>query len=306
MKTRFFIFLVGFITISSLYAKPIEKSRLQIDELKIEYHTNPKGIHVLKPRFNWVLTGTGRHRWQTAYQILVATSPEWLVKNNGDAWDSGKVISNSTNQIEYNGEDLQSGKTYYWKVKVWDEDDVESDWSIVSHWSMGLLNFSDWKGLFISHDVGYDTTDKYDSLYLPPARYLRKSFTPKKKVKRAMAYTTALGLYELRLNGSKVGDAYFLPGWTDYNKRLYYQTFDITNQLKQGENVIGAVIADGWYAGYIGYGLFVRLDKVREFYGVNPSFMGQIQIEYEDGTFETVASDTSWKSNQGPILKLIF
>ena len=301
MRIKFFTLFVTLLSFSNIFSQDSNSSPLVLNELRTEYHDNPKGIDVIQPRFSWVLTGKGRNRLQTAYQLLVATSPELLVKNNGDAWDSGKVISNSTNQIEYNGKDLQSGKTYYWKVKVWDESGTESTWSETAHWSMGLLKFSNWKGLFISHDVGYDKTDKYDSLYLPPARYLRKSFITSKKITKAIAYTTALGLYELRLNGNKVGDDYFSPGWTDYNKRLYYQTYDITDEIKQGENVIGAVIADGWYSGYIGYGLLVRLDKVREYYGVNPSFMGQIHLEYEDGTTEIIATDTSWKSSEGAI-----
>jgi len=303
MKTRLIFFLTTMLFLCKANSQSAVLQPLKINEPRVEYHENPKGITILQPRFSWVLIGDGRNRSQSAYSILVSSSNGKLSENLGDVWDSGKVASNATNQIEFDGTQLVSKANYFWKVKVWDENGQESAWSAPANFSMGLLNFSDWKGLFISHDVGYDKTDKYDSLYLPPARYLRKSFTPNKKVKRATAYTTALGLYELRLNGSKVGDAYFLPGWTDYDKRLYYQTFDITDQLQQGENVIGAVIADGWYAGYIGYGLFVRLDKVREYYGVNPSFMGQIQIEYEDGTFETIASDTSWKSNQGAILE---
>ncbi len=231
----------------------------------------------------------------------MASNAEKLASDEGDIWDRGKTNSNATNQIQYGGQDLISNTKYFWKVKVWDENDKESEWSETAQWSMGLLKFSDWRGKFIGHDVGYFKGDKYEQLYLPPARYLRKSFTPKKKIAKATAYTTALGLYELRLNGKKVGDDYFLPGWTDYEKRLYYQTFDITDQLKAGENVIGAVIADGWYAGYIGYALLVHLDKVRGFYGENPSFMGQIDIEYEDGSTETIASDESWKANEGPI-----
>ncbi len=278
----------------------IQETVLYIGEPRVEYHENPEGLDVLKPRFSWILKGKGRNRSQSAYQILVASSNEKLSQNEGDIWDSGKVRSNSTNQIQYEGVSLTSNTRYYWKAKIWDESNQESEWSTPAHWSMGLLRFSNWKGLFISHDVGYDKTDKYDSLYLPPARYLRKSFMLNKKVKKATAYVTALGLYELRLNGKKLGDANFLPGWTDYNKRLYYQTFDITDSLQQGENVIGAVIADGWYSGYIGYALLVRLDKVREFYGVNPSFMGQIHVEYEDGSSEIIASDTTWKANEGP------
>ena len=273
---------------------------LTLHELRLEYQVNPEGIDVLKPRFSWILKGEGRLRFQSAYQILVASSRELLLQNKGNIWDSTKVTSNTTNQIEYKGESLTSHTTYFWKVKVWDELGEASKYSSDSHWSMGLLKFSNWKGLFISHDVGYDKTDKYDSLYLPPARYLRKSFKLEKKVKKATAYATALGLYELRLNGDKVGNDYFLPGWTDYNKRVYYQTFDITDRVAQGENVVGATIADGWYAGYIGYALHLKLDKVREFYGVNPSFMGQIHIEYDDGSSEIIASDTTWKANEGP------
>lgn len=279
----------------------ISSSALKVKSLKLEYHENPQGIGLEKPRFSWILVGNGRNRSQTGYQIVVASSSQNLESRNWDIWDSGKVLSNQTNQIEFNGLKLQSNSDYYWKVKVWDESGKESAWSNTANWSVGLLKFSDWKGQFISCNVGYDKTDKYGKLYLPPARYLRKSFIIHKKVKKAKVYATALGLYELRLNGSKVGDDYFAPGWTDYNKRLYYQTFDITHKIKQGENAIGAVIADGWYAGYVGYGLLVKLDKVREFYGVNPAFMGQILIEYEDGTTETIASDLSWKANEGPI-----
>ncbi len=273
---------------------------LKVEELKTEYLQNPEGIDVPVPRLSWILKGDGRNRYQSAYHILVASNAEKLATGEGDIWDSAKINSNATNQIEFGGQDLKSKTKYFWKVKVWDENDRASEWSETAQWSMGLLKFSDWQGKFIGHDVGYFKGDKYNELYLPPARYLRKSFTPKKKIAKATAYSTALGLYELRLNGKKVGNDYFLPGWTDYEKRLYYQTFDITDQLKDGENVIGAVIADGWYAGYIGYALLVNLDKVRGFYGENPSFMGQINIEYEDGSTETIASDESWKANEGP------
>jgi alpha-L-rhamnosidase len=301
MSTKLSIVLIVFLIANFFYAQKKNSKQLLIQELRIEYHKNPEGIDVMQPRFSWILNGAGRNRSQSAYQIIVASSEVKLTNNQGDIWNSGKVNSKATNQIEYSGSSLESDTKYYWKAKIWDESGNASEWSTPAHWSMGLLNFSNWKGIFIGHDVGYNKVDKYDSLYLPPARYLRKSFTLEKKIKKATAYTTALGFYELRLNGKKVGDDYFLPGWTDYNKRLYYQTFDITESLTEGENVIGAVIADGWYAGYIGYALLVRLDKVREFYGVNPSFMGQLQLDYEDGTTEIIASDRSWKSNEGAI-----
>ncbi len=269
---------------------------LVIEAPRVEYKTNPEGLDVEAPRFSWRLEGEGRDRKQTAYQLQVGGP-------GGQVWDSGKVSSSETNQIAYAGTPLRSASSYTWRVRVWDESGQESDWIEQQTFSTGLLRFSDWQGQFIGHDVGYDTTDKYRELYLPPARYLRKAFSTSKSVKRAVAYTTALGLYELRLNGEKVGDQSFLPGWTDYDQRLYYQTFDVTDRLQAGENVIGATIADGWYSGYIGYALLVRLDKVREFYGVNPSFMGQLHIEYTDGSTEVIATDETWTGSTGPILE---
>lgn len=292
-----FILIIFLSAIQSTFANDL----LKIKNLRIEYHENPQGIDIEKPRFSWVLEAEGKNRSQSAYQIVVASSAEKLNAGDWDIWDSGNVISRNTNQIVYNGASLESGSKYFWKVRVWDESGIVSDWSSQEHFSMGLLKFSDWDAKFIGLDVGHQTGNKYGSLYLPPARYLRKSFNVQKKIKKATAYTTALGLYELRLNGSKVGDYYFLPGWTDYNKRVYYQTFDITLNLKFGENVIGAVVADGWYSGYVGYALLVHLDKVRGFYGENPSFMGQIIIEYEDGSREIIVSDGSWKASQGAI-----
>jgi len=293
--TLFLLFSTS--VVHSVFASDI----LEVNNLRIEYHKNPLGIDVEKPRFSWTLEGEGRNRSQSAYQIVVASTKQKLKNGDWDIWNSSKLMSDATNQVVYNGSTLQSGTQYFWKIKVWDENGLASDWSAEAHWSMGMLNYSNWKARFISLDAGFNVGNKYDSLYLPPARYLRKSFQVTKKIKRATAYTTALGLYELRLNGSKVGDHYLLPGWTDYNKRLYYQTFDITNDLKEGENVVGAIIADGWYAGYVGFALLNRQDRVRALYGENPAFMGQIIVEYEDDSQEIIASDHTWKANMGAI-----
>ena len=302
--TSFYFILVSFSAFNYSCSDSSEKyAPLDISNLRVEYHENPEGIDVVSPRFSWELEGEGRNRSQSAYRIIVASAPDKLNHAEGDIWDSGKVLSNETNQVSYEGKDLVSLKKYFWKLQVWDENDQVSDWSSDGQWSMGILNFSEWSGLFIGLDVGHRTGNKYESLYLPPARYLRKSFIVDKPLKRAMLTITALGIYELSLNGTKVGDYYLTPGWTDYNKRLYYQTYDITDDLAKGENVIGSIIADGWYSGYVGYGLLVRLDKVRGFYGENPSFMGQLTLEYEGGTKEVIATDQSWKATTGPILE---
>ena len=287
----------------SLFAKTDFNTDLKIKKMRVEYHENPLGIDVTNPRLSWILEASGENMKQSAYRIIVSTSKEKVQNEIGDSWDSGKINSDSTNHVEYNGKPLQANQTYYWRVKIWDGGGNEAAFSETAFWSMGSLSYQDWKGKFIGHKMDYNRGDKFKELYLPPARYLRKSFSISKALKRATAYTTGLGLYEFTLNGSKVSDAYFLPGWTDYRKRLYYHTYDVTEQLQIGENVAGAVIADGWYAGYLGYALLVKLDKVREFYGVNPSFMGQIVLEYEDGTSEIIATDLSWKSSKGPILE---
>ncbi|NJC28322.1 glycoside hydrolase family 78 protein [Neolewinella antarctica] len=272
------------------------QTALKVTNPRVEYQSGNVSVDVDKPRFSWELTGEGQDRQQSAYRITVHD-------DGGETWNTGKITSRATNQIAYEGTTLQSNRQYTWGVTSYDENDRASTVN-GGTFRTGLLHFSDWKGEFIGHDVGYDTTDKYKELYLPPARYLRKDFeVAGKDIKRATAYTTAHGLYELSINGEKVGDELFLPGWTDYDKRLYYQTFDVKPYLEAGDNTVGVTLADGWYAGYVGYALLTRQDKVREFYGVNPAFMGQIHVEYTDGTTDTIASNETWQANTGPILE---
>ena len=139
-----------------------------------------------------------------------------------------------------------------------------------------------------------------DKLVLPPPPYLRKTFFVNKPVKRATVYASALGLYELHINGKRVGQDYFTPGWTDYNTRVYYQTYDVTNLIAQSGNAIGAILADGWYAGYLGFG------KKREHYGDKPRVSAQLEIEYTDGDRQTIVTDKSWKAAYGPLLESDF
>ena len=139
--------------------------------------------------------------------------------------------------------------------------------------------------------------------HLPPAPYFRKETSISGKIKKARLYVTALGLYEFRINGKKIGKDYFTPGWTDYNKRVYYQAYDVTNELKTGKNVLGAIVSDGWYAGYLGYSLLVGNPVVHNFYGKVPLIKAQVEIEYADGKKEILATDNSWKSNHGPLVE---
>lgn len=428
-------------------------------DLHTEYSHNPLGIDNSKPRLSWLLESAERAQVQTAYHVLVASDAGRLAANEGDMWDSGKIVSEDSNNVVYEGLPLQSGTRYYFKVRSWDKNDEPSAWSEPGWWEMGLLNPTDWqaewvavptadkvsnysieldftilkdgaaimfggpnassnffwqfnvkdkpyaqfrphtnvggtrviKEVDISHAIPNDRqlnvsyhlkievkgsevktyiddqlidqmqnanlsygpigfrqfkdtrTDEralFDNIVVKDdsgkilfqadfeepgtasfdggtvtedgkllvenatiyqradrsSPLLRKSFEISKPVRKATAYATALGLYELSLNGTRVGDDYFNPGWTDYNKRLQYQTYDVTDMLLQGDNAVGAVLGDGWYAGNVAH-------VGPQQYGSELSLLFQLQIEYEDGTKERIATDSSWRSTvSGPIL----
>lgn len=259
----------------------------------------------MQPRLTWQVSAGGRGQHQSAYEILVASDEELLKRNKGDIWNSGEIASNQTVNVEYAGKPLVSREVCYWKVKVWDQMGAASDWSAPAQWSMGLLNTNDWQANYISYR---DTTPIFtnrDSLYLPAARQYRKEFVAARRIVRATVYATALGIYELHLNGQRIGDALFAPGWTDYRLRAYYQTYDVTRLVNTGTNAIGAWVADGWYSGYIGFGLLVGLgtEEIGRFtYGKTPAFMAQLEIDYDDGTRDIVGTDPTWKvTGAGPI-----
>lgn len=270
--------------------------------LRCEYRLSPEGIGERSPRLSWELTAPEGAEGcvQSAYRILAASSEEKLACGEGDLWDSGKVVSCATGGIVYAGRPLRSRQVCHWKVQVWDGGGNPSSWSLPARWSMGLLEFRDWgAALWITRRIA--TPPDTAGLTLPPARYFRTTFTVGKPVRRAVAYATAKGIYELRLNGRQAGCDYFTPGWTDYRKRIYYNTYDVTGLLRQGENAAGAVVADGWYAGYVGFGILERLERTREFYGVDPALICRIEIAYADGSSESVVTGPGWKSSEGPL-----
>lgn len=285
----------------------VADSGVSVKELRCEYRINPQGIDVVRPRLSWILESSqrgqpspseGRGQMQIAYQVLVADSEGKLKKNQGDLWDTGKVNSDESIHVVYAGKNLKSRMRCFWKVRVWDKDGRVSAWSEPAFWTMGLLERSDAKAGWIGLDKV--PRQKDSELHLPPPPYLRKAFLVDRPVKRAVVYASALGLYELHINGKRIGDDYFTPGWTDYLARVYYQSYDVTNLLSRGGNAIGAILADGWYAGYLGFG------KKREHYGSEPRLFVQLEIEYADGGRETVVSDKSWKAGYGPHLEADF
>lgn len=260
-----------------------------VDELVCEYHTNPVGIDVQKPRLSWKIFSDQQKVMQTAYEIRVADSPANLNRKNRLIWESGKVNSSQSVNVEYNGPALESMQRVYWQVRVWDTQNKATKWSEPAYWEMGMLKPELWTASWISMDNEKEMEGS------KPSHFLRKEFSAPKSIKSARVYVSALGLYELYLNGKKVGDELFTPGWTSYKNRIQYQTYDVTSMLKT-QNSLGAILGDGWYRGNIGF------SKQHSYYGDKLALIAQLQITYSDGTTETIGTDESWKATTGPII----
>ena len=458
MKTKRFRFL-SILTAVTFFLIPAAGvfASLLPSFLRCEYRQDPMGIDTARPRLSWVVESGQRGQKQTAYQVLVASSPDQLKRDLGDLWDSGKMLGDQTIQVEYAGKPLQTRMHCYWKVRVWDRDGKPSRWSEPESWSMGLMKPEDWRARWIGYDAAYQglpeitkdgmfittqtlkwvhypeesenakiftiylrkdieipsnqkiqsaqfdlyafnhcaasvngvaigeamhweatshlnataalrpgknalalTVNQSDSLspavigkllirfnsgenltvpvdstwkvsdkavngwdkpgfndggwtvpkvskgtaYGTPAEneiarvpvpYLRKDFHVNQKVKRATIFATALGMYEMRLNGERVGHDVLTPGWTEFKKRVQYQTYDVTNQVRTGANVIGAILGDGWYASNLAF------KGHRNLYGGKPRLLAQMVVELADGSTQIIATDPTWRAAYGPI-----
>jgi alpha-L-rhamnosidase len=350
------------------------ESTIGIEQLRCEYLRDPLGLGTPVPRLGWNLTSPRRGEKQTAYQILVASSADLLRNDRGDLWDSGKVQSDETAQVEYGGKALASRQACFWKVRSWDRDGKASDWSNPARWEMGLLQPGDWSAKWIDakpigtavtepieifsaryesddgkdfkdvtaivkdhlHDSTMELKVTNDTMSGDPANgkhkrlaveyeqrgqkakawanegatlslssqpsavpYLRRAFRIDKPIARARLYITALGLYEVRINGEKVGDHVLAPDWTDYGKRVEYQVYDVTGRVKQGANALGVLVANGWYSGHIGNGGFQKWGKI-------PALCAQLEITFDDGTVERVVTDETWKAHRSPLVSTDF
>ncbi|MBI4657541.1 MAG: alpha-L-rhamnosidase N-terminal domain-containing protein, partial [Verrucomicrobia bacterium] len=280
---------------------------LSAEFLRCEYRVDPAGMDVRQPRLSWVLISEQRGQKQTGYRVLVASTPQLLAQNSADLWESGQVGSDQTVHVVYEGKPLGSRARAFWKVQVWDREGAASVWSRPASWTMGLLEQSDWKAQWIADAYSVaesgrvpEASRKPPNKDAPPPKALpatlvRKTFDLDAPIERATAYVTGLGLYELRLNGHRVGDQILAPEWTNYRKRIQYQTFEVTNLLQPGVNTVGAMLGEGWYAG--------RLMVVgSQAYGSYPRFLLQLEIELANGQTRRIVTDASWhSSNDGPI-----
>jgi len=264
------------------------QAQIKIGELWVENKGNPMGIAVAQPRFSFACTSSANNVAQTAYEVRLAASIADLQKGKSLLWNSGKVNSDRSLHILYNGSPLKSAQKYYWQVRVWDNQKNESGWSTPGEFTTGMLQMQDWKASWIEPGYQEDTV-------LRPSPMLRKEFKLSKKIRSARVLMTAHGLYEAFINGKKVGKGFLTPGWTSYNKRLQYQTYDVTDLVKTGDNAIGVMLGSGWYRGTLAWGNNFNI------YGKTLGILLQLEITYTDGSTATVLSDGSWKSSTGEI-----
>jgi alpha-L-rhamnosidase len=227
----------------------------------------------------WVIHSDRRAERQTAYQVLAASTEEKLQTGEADLWDSGKIASDQSTQVAYQGSTLASRQRCYWKVRIWDRDGRPTPYSAPASWEIGLLSPKDWRAEWVGYTGGWTGR----------ALYFRTDISIPKPIRRARAYIAGLGYYELRVNGSKVGDHVLDPGQTDYRKRVLYATYDVAPQLKQGKNAIAVIVGNGWYG--------------------MPKLLVQLETTYSDGSSETfcthgggAGATANWRVTSGPIL----
>ena len=259
----------------------------QVTGLKCEYLTNPIGIDATSPRFIWQLKDGRLGAIQSAYQIFIGTDSLEVKSEKGNVWQTAKINS-PINLLTYQGKALQPFTKYYWRVRLWDKDGKTINSSIAS-FETGMMGIQNWKGTWISDD---------NDIHIKPAAYYRKTFQPKKQIKSARAYIAVAGLYELYINGKKIGDHRLDPMYTRFDRRNLYVSYDITNQLQNGKNAIGVILGNGWY-NFQSKGVW---DYERAPWRARPTFCMDIRVTYTDGSMETISSDKSWKTTTGPII----
>lgn len=302
---HFSVLLLLFVLFNSCIS---DKDQLEINHLSCEYFINPLGVESASPSLGWKVHSPKNGMLQSAYRILVADNPELLNAEKGNIWDSEKVVSDRSIQVAYQGATLESGKKYYWKVKIWDQDNQELGWSEMSYWQMGLLRPEDWDGAkWIGfeelpdsmrivpgiHGAGNNLGER--GVQRPVIPFFRKEFDLTKKIASATLFISGLGQYEAYVNGEKIGNAFLTPGWTDYGKTVFYNTWDITSVLKKGENVLGAMVGNGFYN--------VNRERYRKLvvaFGM-PKLICKLQVTYTDGSSEAIVSDDEWRTAPSPV-----
>lgn len=269
---------------------------VQPAELRCEYRSNPEGLDVAQPRLSWRWTGVSRQARdlrQTAYHLLVATSPTKLRPGEADLWDSGVVASDASVLVPYGGRALRAGTDCYWIVRGQFTDGLWSPWSEPARWSMGPLSEADWTAdwigtgeSFVRGPGGGENPER-----MPADPWFRKTFATGDRPIRVRAHVASVGYHELWINGRKAGDAVLQPSVTDHSKRARYNSYDLTGALHSGTNVVGLWLGTGWSI----FPKFETPDKPRA-----PIVRAQLELTYADGRVERLGTDATWETRASP------
>ncbi|WP_152266703.1 family 78 glycoside hydrolase catalytic domain [Agriterribacter humi] len=314
MRNRYQNIICAFLLamVSFALVPGFKEQALAVTELRCEYLDNPLGIDMVKPSLGWIIKPPEGNSLtdikQTGYQVLVASSPALLKMNKGDLWDSKKVASENSTHITYGeavqggaiGKALRSEMRCYWKVRVWTKSgngkEVVSDWSEPALWTMGLLDQKEWTGSWIGLNGDAEIKDTVTEHRRLASRMLRREFAVQKKVSRATAYVCGVGFFDLYMNGKRISDQLMNPALSGYNERLLYVSFDMTGEMKQGNNAMGVVLSNGRF-----FAPRIKVPVPMHNYGY-PRLLMQLHVEYEDGTKEIIGSDNKWKATaDGPV-----
>ena len=295
------------IYLAVLFFSATVHAQLQVAVALCEKKINPLGVSVSDIHFSWQLTSSESNQLQKSYQVVVSSTEQQLLAGKYDVWNSGIVESRQSIFVAYRGSRLKPGEKYYWRVKVWDSSNMESVWSKPNYFITGIPKYADWKQ---AKWIGYK--DLADSMSVVPGvenasktgnklkeraivPFFRKKIIIDKKIKQALVFISGLGQYELSLNGKKTGDNFLAPGWTYYDKKCFYNVYDVTQELIKGDNAIGITVGNGFY--YINRERYIKMVAGFGF----PKMICRIKISYTDGTEKNVVSDRTWKTAPSPV-----
>lgn len=308
MKKQLFISILLLLLGNSLFAQGLE-----FESLTCNYQSNPIAIDSEQPLLTWIVKVEGFNREQSAYQVLVASKAELLNEMESDLWNSGIVKGSQSAHVKYEGEKLLPTQKYWWKVRIWDERGEASEWSPVNTFETGLMNESNWgsaKWISLSNDTRssehrfreYKTGGMKEPVLVSsnPVGYFRNEITAVKEIKSARAYICGLGYYELYINGKKTGDHVLDPAPSNYDKQAYYVSYDVSSQLKPGENTVGIIVGNGFYGQSISWKNDPESERDLS-YGI-PAARLLLKITYTDGTKSEFYSGEDWKNSTGPIV----
>ncbi len=266
-------------------------AQTSVSSLTVDYKHNPIGIDDPSPGLSWKLLSEEPGTMQESYEIRAGLDPDQMERGRRLLWETGKVNSSQSVHVNYGGPPPESFQRIYWQVRVRDNHGKTTPWSEVAFWEMGFMPGTEWSAAWITPTWKEDTTRS------EPSPYLRGEFMVDKRVESARLHITSHGLYRAEINGKRVGDQEFTPGWTSYDTRLQYQTFDVTGLLKPEGNAIGIVLGDGWFRGNLGW-----IDN-RNIWGTKLAALAELRIIYSDGTTAVFGTGSDWKASRGPILE---